>query len=77
MADRTSPPAPAPTPQTPEASHFLRLMALCDDAMFSVLHMEDDGACTVLYVSPGVTQLLGYTPAEYLALGCAQRKAHR
>jgi hypothetical protein len=37
--------------------------------MFSVLDMADDGACTVLYVSPGVLRLLGYTPEEYTALG--------
>ena len=57
---------------TPEARHFLCLMALCDDAMFSVLLMEPSGACSILFVSPGVTRLLGYSGEEYLALGCAR-----
>ena len=60
----------AATPHTAEASRYLQMMGLCDDAMFSVLHVAADGACIVLYVSSGVQQLLGYTPEEYLALGC-------
>jgi hypothetical protein len=61
-----------PNPQAAEVSHYVKLLALSEDAMFSVLSMENDGACTVCYVSPGVTRLLGYTPEEYLALGCAR-----
>jgi hypothetical protein len=58
-------------PHTQEASNFLKMLALVDDVMFSVLLVADDGACTCLYVSPGVTQLLGFTVEEYMALGCA------
>jgi hypothetical protein len=61
-----------PNPQAAEVSHYVKLLALSEDAMFSVLSMENDGACTILYCSPGVTRLLGYTPEEYLALGCAR-----
>ena len=70
--------APSSTPHTAEASNFLKMMTLCDDSMFSVLMMEDDGACTALFMSPGVKQLLGFTQEEYLALGCvASRCAAR
>ena len=63
-----TPAAAAPT--TAEASQYLQMMGLSDEAvMFTVVVMEDDGACTPLYVSSGVTQLRGYTPEEYLALG--------
>jgi hypothetical protein len=58
-------------PHTQEASNFLKMLALVDDVMFSVLLVADDGACTCLYVSPGVTPLLGFTVEEYMALGCA------
>jgi hypothetical protein len=64
--------APASMPHTAEASNYLKMLALADDVMFSVLHVDDNLACTCLYVSPGVTSLLGFTVEEYLALGCAR-----
>ena len=64
-------------PQTAEASNYLRMLGLCDDAMFFVFGMSDDGAFTVLFVSPGVTPLLGFTQEEYLALGCAAPRPMR
>jgi hypothetical protein len=68
-----SPPAPANNSRAPlsvPTQLFLRLLSCVSDVMFSVLDMADDGACTVLYVSPGVLGLLGYTAEEYTALGC-------
>ena len=38
--------------------------------MFSILDMDEKGLCTILFTSPAVETLLGYTPEEYLALGC-------
>jgi len=36
----------------------------------AVLSLDSSGLATILFVSPGVQSLLGYTPEEYLALGC-------
>ena len=41
--------------------------------MFSVMDMDEKGLCTILFVSPAVQTLLGYTPEEYLAIGCVLR----
>lgn len=45
--------------------------------MFSILDIAPDGACTIPFVSPGVQSLLGYTPEEYIALGCVLRSCAR
>ena len=44
-----------------------------EDTMFSILDMDEQGACTILFASPAVQTLLGYTPEEYIALGCVLR----
>ena len=41
--------------------------------MFSVLEIKPSGECCILFASPAVETLLGYTPEEYLALGCVLR----
>jgi len=45
--------------------------------MFSVLDLKPSGECNVLYASPGVETLLGYTPEQYRALGCVLRCGSR
>jgi hypothetical protein len=70
------PPRCCSAAQSVETALFCRLLScVCDTIMFSVLEMAHDGGCSILYVSPGVRRLLGYTPEEYTALGCA-RSAH-
>ncbi len=45
--------------------------------MFTVLDVKPTGETNVLYTSPGVETLLGYTPEEYCALGCVLRCGSR
>ncbi len=66
-------------PSAEDATHFARLLELCDDVVFSVGEVsgvEENRAYTALYTSGGVSQLLGYTPDEFNALGCGPRVAH-
>lgn len=68
--------APA-APAAPEAAHYLQLLLL-ERAMLLValLTQDEDGAARqVLYASPGVTLLLGFTPEEYVELWCARRRS--
>ena len=62
---------PSSAPQSMETRLLCRLLELVSDVMFSILSIDpNDGMCTILHASPGVRYLLGYTPAEYMALGC-------
>lgn len=63
---------PSHLPQSTETRLLCLLLDICADAMFSVMHYDPAAmAGTVLYASPGVLSLLGYTAEEYTSMGCA------
>ena len=69
------------TPQRVAIAHFLQLLDVCGEDGFTLWVGALDGDVSTslrdgfpsmhtLIVSPGITQLLGFTQAEYLAASC-------